>query len=720
MKNIKLGVKIGAGFGCLILIACALGLLGVMNMRSVEKTSVALSGQYIPETRIANDIERSSLLTMFAMRGYSLSMEQKYRDEARKQTEAVRKALDAAEALSKTSPALVRLKTDLPKARAEAESYFNLARETETRIGALGTSRKAMDVAAADFVESVGRLSDNQKRLFAADIEAGAPREQLVERLAKMADISKIIELGFDIRVRNFKSQALNDPVLRAEALQLFPRLEAVVKHLGSLTQRPEDRKEVADVSNAVAGYKAALTKYDADSAALEDLNVRRGRSSEIVLESAQDMAQAGMTNTQRLADAAATELSTASLILLVGLLVALALCVGIALFLTRAVTRPILASAAFADKVAGGDLDGVLEVRQGDEVGRLADSLRIMVERLKERIREADVRSAEAAAEAQKAREAMEQAEAARHEAMAQRDAMVTAAVTLQEVAQATATASEELSAQIEQASDGAQQQSASAGETATAMEEMNATVLEVARNASMAAGSAEQAKEKAQRGQTIVTDVVRGISTVQTHAQELHRDMEDLGERAKGIGAIMNVISDIADQTNLLALNAAIEAARAGDAGRGFAVVADEVRKLAEKTMNATKEVGQAVSGIQQGTTANVDKVKQTVETIGETTQLANQSGEALSEIVALADMVANQIQSIATASEQQSATSEEINRSIEAINRISQESSEGMRQSANAVGELAEQSGVLTRLIAEMRGDDDGRPRALPGNM
>jgi methyl-accepting chemotaxis protein len=232
---------------------------------------------------------------------------------------------------------------------------------------------------------------------------------------------------------------------------------------------------------------------------------------------------------------------------------------------------------------------------------------------------------------------------------------------------------------------------------------------VLEVAKNASSAASTADQAKEKAMRGKEVVGEVVHGIAAVQNHAQALQQDMEALGERAKGIGAVMNVISDIADQTNLLALNAAIEAARAGDAGRGFAVVADEVRKLAEKTMSATKEVGEAVTGIQQGTAGNVEKVKKTVETIADTTRLATQSGDALNEIVTLADMVASQIQSIATASEQQSATSEEINRSIEAINRISLEASEGMRQSAQAVGEMAEQSSVLTRLIAEMRGEE-----------
>ncbi|UJX42387.1 methyl-accepting chemotaxis protein [Desulfovibrio sp. JY] len=709
MKNMKLGLKIGIGFGCLILIACALGLLGVFNMRTVEKTSEKLSSQYIPETGIANEIERTSLLTMYAMRGYSLSMEESYREQAKKQIEAVRKALAQAKDLSTQYPDLVRLRADLPKVGAAADDYIALAGETETRIKALAGARKAMDTAAADFVQSVEQLSVSQKKQFAEEIKAGADGAALAERLSKLSDVADITRLGFDIRVRNFKSQAVGDRSIRTEALQLFPKAEAVVKHLGSLTRKLEDQKEIADVGQSLNQYKAAMTAFDAGMAALAELGVKRDEAAANIESLAMDMAKAGMTNTQRLSDAAVAELETASTIMISGLVAALLLCIGVAFSLTRAITRPILSSVVFADRVAGGDLDGVLDIHQGDEVGKLADSLRTMVERLKERIKEADARSAEAAEEAAKARQAMDRAEAAQREATSQRDAMLTAAVTLQEVAQTTATASEELSAQIEQASNGASQQSQSAAETATAMEEMNSTVLEVAKNASMAAGTADQAKEKALRGKEVVGEVVRGIDTVQSHARELQRDMETLGERASGIGAIMNVISDIADQTNLLALNAAIEAARAGDAGRGFAVVADEVRKLAEKTMNATKEVGQAVTGIQQGAASNVDKVKQTVETIADTTQRANQSGEALNEIVSLADMVASQIQSIATASEQQSATSEEINRSIDDINRISLEASEGMRQSAQAVSGLAEQSAVLTRLIAEMRGEE-----------
>ncbi len=712
MKDWKLALKIGAGFGCLTLLALALGVMGVLYMQGVKSTSTLLAEEYIPETAIANEIERTSLSAMSSMLGYALSMEQRYRDQAKQQIELARKAMDEAQALSAKHPGLVKLRSEIGTAREKADAYFALADETEKRIQALGAARKAMDEAAADFLESAATISDGQKKRFESDIQAEAGQAALKDRLRKVSDIDEIIDIVSEIRVLNFKSQAARSRDLRQKALARFDAVAPILERFAASVRNADDKKELDDVRKALAGYKAAIVAFDRDATALDDLGGQRDKAANVVLETARDLATAGMNNTRTLSTNAVHDLTAASSVMIGGLVAALALCVVVALYLTRAITLPVHESMVFADRVAGGDLDGELAVRQGDEVGKLADSLRTMVHNLKERIQEANARSAEAAAEAEKAREAMARAEEAQRDAMARRDAMLSAATSLQDVAQATAAATEEISAQIEQASQGASTQSQRAAETATAMEEMNSTVLEVAKNASLAAETADKAKAKATAGKSIVDSVVNGIHEVQTQAQGLQHDMEQLGERAKGIGAIMSVISDIADQTNLLALNAAIEAARAGEAGRGFAVVADEVRKLAEKTMTATKEVGDAVSGIQQGTTANVDTVKKTVDVIERTTRLAGQSGEALNEIVTLADTVASQIQSIATASEQQSATSEEINRSIEEINRISMEASDGMRQSAQAITEVASQSGVITRLIGEMRGG-----KALP---
>ena len=263
-------------------------------------------------------------------------------------------------------------------------------------------------------------------------------------------------------------------------------------------------------------------------------------------------------------------------------------------------------------------------------------------------------------------------------------------------------AAASEELSVQIAQVSNGTEVQRERSSSTATAMEEMNCTVLEVARNAGSASEETVHTQDKAREGVTLVNQVIKAIDDLNTVSLELSGNIKALGSQTEAIGSVMSVISDIADQTNLLALNAAIEAARAGEAGRGFAVVADEVRKLAEKTMNATSEVGSSITGIQDATAKNIDRFGQSTELVGRVAELAATSGEALKQILTFSEKSAAVVSGIATAAEEQSATSEEINRSVEDINRIAEETAHGMRESSSAVQELSRMAQELKTLL------------------
>jgi len=272
--------------------------------------------------------------------------------------------------------------------------------------------------------------------------------------------------------------------------------------------------------------------------------------------------------------------------------------------------------------------------------------------------------------------------------------------------IADSLATASERLAGQVSQITDSSEVQKNRMTETATAMEQMNSTVMEVARNAGAASQSTSEAREKAREGAAVVAKSVQAISHVQESASTLQRNMETLGKQVESIGAIIGVINDIADQTNLLALNAAIEAARAGEAGRGFAVVADEVRKLAEKTLGATKEVEQSVTAIQQSTASNIRSMQEALANVRSATDLSTRSGRALEEIVALVDNSASKVEEIATAAEQQSATSEEINRAVADMHRIIGETADGMTRSSEAVHELSAMSQQLNELIRELQ--------------
>ncbi|ADU62092.1 MAG: methyl-accepting chemotaxis protein [Pseudodesulfovibrio sp.] len=290
--------------------------------------------------------------------------------------------------------------------------------------------------------------------------------------------------------------------------------------------------------------------------------------------------------------------------------------------------------------------------------------------------------------------------------EILSQNERIARAASDASAISEELAAAAVQLEGLVANARTGACVQTDRTGETATAMEQMNATVLEVARHAQDAALDADEARQRADEGAAVVTEVVQAIHEVATRAQELKSSMEELDVRAESIGKVLGVIEDIADQTNLLALNAAIEAARAGEAGRGFAVVADEVRKLAEKTMQATNEVHQAVTGIQDGARKNVRATEIAVSAVQKSTDMANRSGEALKSIVLVAESTADRVRSIATAAEQQSAASDEISRATMDVNRICGETDRAMAESAEAIKRLAGLAESLADVIRGMR--------------
>ncbi len=384
--------------------------------------------------------------------------------------------------------------------------------------------------------------------------------------------------------------------------------------------------------------------------------------------------------------------------------------------FIARDIVRGLSSVVDYANRVANGELDSKIKLKRSDEIGVLIVALQTMVENLKQLIAQADVKSKEAEEQTHLAKEAAERAEIAGREAIdARRQGQLDAANELEGIVDALSNASSALGERITDAVSGTTIQNDRSSETATAMEEMNATVLEVAKSAGHAADSADLARASASEGEIVVSEVIQSISAVKQRSDDMRERLGALGQKAESIGSIMNVISDIADQTNLLALNAAIEAARAGDAGRGFAVVADEVRKLAEKTMGATKEVTDAVLAIQGDARSAVANMQEAGSAIDACTDLASSAGMSLHSIVENISITNDQVRNIATASEEQSATSEQINRSVEDVSRIAEETADGMHQATMALDELTGLAGQLKLLIDNLR-EENGQ-QALP---
>ena len=191
-----------------------------------------------------------------------------------------------------------------------------------------------------------------------------------------------------------------------------------------------------------------------------------------------------------------------------------------------------------------------------------------------------------------------------------------------------------------------------------------------------------------------------MNAIAEVVSSAAE---SVKDLGTKSDQIGEIIQVINEIADQTNLLALNAAIEAARAGEQGRGFAVVADEVRKLAEKTTHATKEISERINQIQSVSQNTVDSIEMGNEKVTFGKDLVTQAGNSIQDIITSFNEVVQVVNSVAETSKEQSAAAEEIIANIQGITTVTNEAAIGVQQIATASEDLSRLTNELQNIIS-----------------
>ncbi|WP_431700286.1 methyl-accepting chemotaxis protein [Pseudomonas sp. BR20] len=479
----------------------------------------------------------------------------------------------------------------------------------------------------------------------------------LTERGLKVEKIAQISNYTKDLRIIRLRI-GTNAPADAYQPLQqTLDQLAAHLHSIRGLFIEPMDEDLIQQQQDAVNEYGKRLhdlSTPDIDQAALFK---RMGQLGDLLLDTTQTLIQS--QNTKRDADAASAKT-------LLGLVAALALLLGTlaAWVITRQIVNPLQHTLQAVNRIAQGDLTEPVKVDRRDELGQLQSGLAQMMHNLHELI-----------------------------------DGIRSGVIQV-------ASAAEQLSAVTEHTNSGISNQKAETDHVATAMNEMTTTVHNVARNAEEASAAASSADQQACEGEQIVGEAIAQIQRLAAELNQSAEAVRHLQEQSDKIGGVLDVIKAVAQQTNLLALNAAIEAARAGEAGRGFAVVADEVRSLALRTQRSTEEIESLVAGVQSGTHAVASAMESSRVLSESSVECTHRAVSALENITGKVSIIQSMNQQIATAAEQQSAVTEEINRSVINVRNISDQTANTCEETAASSNELARLGHELERLVERFK--------------
>lgn len=521
---------------------------------------------------------------------------------------------------------------------------------------------KQTDQSLIEYKKALTILTDARKNWEAIDNEATRIRlnifneyDQIIKPLRQKNDIENL-NTALDVANSWYAlTSEINDHVIKKENIPL----ELVTTRFQAIINKTKNLQLSSDLQSKQQTILSLLSQY-------EDLG-KRNPAVNAELVKAQKNLIALSTKMNDKIDSitllqekkSKSDGDRVSTVLITVTIIAILMGIFFALLIRHMIVKPMNDVKVAVEKISNGDLTQTLKTDRKDELGQLYNNIGTMSRTLNTLISE-----------------------------------VITGVLNL-------SSTSEQLEKISKQGQTMMQSQKDETDQVATAINEMSSTVSEVARNAETAAEATTKTDNIVNQGNLKVSDTARSIESLASDLTVTSTAMEQLKIRTDNVGNVLEVIKAVAEQTNLLALNAAIEAARAGEAGRGFAVVADEVRGLASRTQSSAKEIEDLIVELQNGAQESLDKMLRSRD-------LSTQNAEQAKEVLALFANISEQVgyvqdmnNQIATAAEEQSQVSDEINRSVENVRQLADRTTEGSIESVAAVSNLRALSHQLKSL-------------------
>jgi methyl-accepting chemotaxis protein len=675
MNNLSVSRKIWIGFGSILLLLVIIGGLGIVSLSKVG----GLFGDYrtiAMESNEAGRVQTDMLVTRmgvkdFLIRGDAASIDM-VKQRARGTEELVHEV--ARKSMTEDQRVLLEaLATDVNAYRSAFDEVVELQTSRNALYGVISSTGDRMQSGISDVMEHAYKAGDVEDAY-----RAGVLLHQLL--LA---------------RLRTSKYLDSNNESLFNQAEK---ELAAIEEPFAALVEGIEDpgRRKLADRANKLHDdyleqfrqiHDVVVKRNAIITGTLDVIGPRMGQAID-------DNKRATRDKQDHLGPAAVASIRNTITLVSVLAIAAVLLGLGLAVIISRAITKPLPEVERVMTAAGTGDLTVRAEVTTQDEVGHMAEGLNGLLGNFQKGLGEVvEVGTAIAAA--------AEELNAASDELSRHAERMSSESSQADQAVHHVATAINDLSSV-------ATQLSASAETVASAAEELNASIREVASHA-------EQSSDVAHRARVGADSATSAINGAMTEMSEAKESIVALSQAAQEISEVISVISDIADQTNLLALNATIEAARAGDAGKGFAVVANEVKNLANQSSRATEDITRRIHAVQDQVTRSVDGM----EAVGGSLDKVHGEMAGINDVIHRIDEIAS---SIAHEVQQQGAATSEIGSNVEHVAQAARQvandvtqtkvDAETMKHAVDAIAEIAQEtageatetsaaSGELTRL-------------------